>query len=987
MAKISVGNIFWNLRADGTKLPADVKKAIATSKKQLERTGGQFKQTGKKLSAGLTAPLTGLGLVSVKFARDFKEVMLDVNKNVKGLDSSNIKAFEGELLKIGSNSFLGAEGIARLASEGGKLGKAREGALEFAKAAEEIAVAFDFGRTVEGAEEAGRAVGKLESGFKITTSQVRDLADAINHFGDNTASNAKNITNILVRQGATIANTTGLARSEIAALAATIDAAAPSAEVAATGMKNFIGALTKGNAATDAQSARLAQLGFDAEELAERMQTDATGAILDVLNALKKLDPAVRNANLSKIFGEESKGAIAPLLGNLEALEKNLKKAGDSANFAGAVKAEFDRLNESDVGKIERALSAIKVAGISLGTAILPPLASVVSKLGEVAQKIGVFFSANPQFAELAVTLGIAAAALGPLVAGIGFVLTSFAGALPILTGMTAGVGGLTGVFGLLATALTGPVAIAIGAFIGAGILIAANWERIRNAVGAAINWIVGHFESWKERNADTIASLSSSWESIKESANRIFTAMRGAMQLAISKIDDFLQPIGGLQGAWGIFNLAVQKVWDEIGNTISGSFAFISRTFSTIADVLTGQQTLWDGFKSVVSDAVSSVGRFLVSLKDKIVSTFKNIDLKKIGIEIMNGLKEGIKQGAQNAVNAAANAARDIKNKITGFFDVRSPSRVLKEIGGFLMEGLGLGITDKTGMAVLSAQNAASKIKGALATGLAGASLSVASPTDSGIGGLAGRDNFSQDGFGSIASQYIPETSQIQAKFIAEREAILNETRITEDQRTALLQSSDSARNKALAGNKQDFLGQLANMQNSHDTRMQGIGRAAAIAQAAIQKKGALHEAFINTKAMAIGAYKALAPIPIIGPVLGIAAAAAATAYGASQIGGIKSQGAFAEGGDFIGNRSMLVGEEGPELIVPRSQGTVLTASETASLGKGGNGSGVTVIQNFHDATPERLREMATEIEERAKAGVVEAVTNQGPERDAFRF
>lgn len=54
------------------------------------------------------------------------------------------------------------------------------------------------------------------------------------------------------------------------------------------------------------------------------------------------------------------------------------------------------------------------------------------------------------------------------------------------------------------------------------------------------------------------------------------------------------------------------------------------------------------------------------------------------------------------------------------------------------------------------------------------------------------------------------------------------------------------------------------------------------------IFKKGALSETYANTKAAAIAAYKALAGIPIVGPILGIAAGAAATVYGLAQATGI---------------------------------------------------------------------------------------------------
>lgn len=70
-----------------------------------------------------------------------------------------------------------------------------------------------------------------------------------------------------------------------------------------------------------------------------------------------------------------------------------------------------------------------------------------------------------------------------------------------------------------------------------------------------------------------------------------------------------------------------------------------------------------------------------------------------------------------------------------------------------------------------------------------------------------------------------------------------------------------------------------------------QGHGKAAKAAQA-IQKAQALYEIGVNTYRAAMGAYAALAPIPFIGPALGVAAAAAAIAMGASMAQGVLSGG-----------------------------------------------------------------------------------------------
>lgn len=96
----------------------------------------------------------------------------------------------------------------------------------------------------------------------------------------------------------------------------------------------------------------------------------------------------------------------------------------------------------------------------------------------------------------------------------------------------------------------------------------------------------------------------------------------------------------------------------------------------------------------------------------------------------------------------------------------------------------------------------------------------------------------------------------------------------------------------------------------------------------AAIAKAMAIYNVVLKSSEAAMSAYAALAGIPIVGPGLGIAAAAAALAYGAEQAQNIaNTQPALAEGGIVPatpGGRLVRVGEGGEdEEIRPLSKGT----------------------------------------------------------------
>jgi hypothetical protein len=99
---------------------------------------------------------------------------------------------------------------------------------------------------------------------------------------------------------------------------------------------------------------------------------------------------------------------------------------------------------------------------------------------------------------------------------------------------------------------------------------------------------------------------------------------------------------------------------------------------------------------------------------------------------------------------------------------------------------------------------------------------------------------------------------------------------------------------------------------------------------------------------------------------------------------------GARASGGTMMANRPYLVGEHGPELVIPRHSGTVVNANQTANA-MGGNGS-VTVQNNISvtgsDAAMVRteIAKMIPQITNATKAAVIDAKQRGGQMAAAFR-
>lgn len=127
------------------------------------------------------------------------------------------------------------------------------------------------------------------------------------------------------------------------------------------------------------------------------------------------------------------------------------------------------------------------------------------------------------------------------------------------------------------------------------------------------------------------------------------------------------------------------------------------------------------------------------------------------------------------------------------------------------------------------------------------------------------------------------------------------------------------------------------------------------------VAKAAAIAQAVMNTYQAATGAMASLSAIPIVGPALGIAAAAAAVAGGMAQVANIRSQSVPGRryGGSVDANSMYQVNENGaPELLrdangrqylLPNTRGEVVSNQDARDeMGGGYGGGSVTVNQTI---------------------------------------
>ena len=142
--------------------------------------------------------------------------------------------------------------------------------------------------------------------------------------------------------------------------------------------------------------------------------------------------------------------------------------------------------------------------------------------------------------------------------------------------------------------------------------------------------------------------------------------------------------------------------------------------------------------------------------------------------------------------------------------------------------------------------------------------------------------------------------------------------------------------------------------------------------------------------KSMAAEIIKDLYRVLVVQRIVGSFDAAKGTGSGLVGFLGKAFTGQLATGGSVMPGKSYLVGENGPELVIPRHSGTVVNANQTAGTE---NGSGTVVVNNSFnfsangDESVKRIiKQQIPSITEATKAAVVDAKLRGGSYGKAFR-
>jgi hypothetical protein len=152
----------------------------------------------------------------------------------------------------------------------------------------------------------------------------------------------------------------------------------------------------------------------------------------------------------------------------------NVKIFDALSNTMGATDEAFNKTSKTASFQVTQGLNAMKTSLLSIGQTILEMVAPAIQKIGAFMTNLSEKFNAlSPTVKKMIVVFGGVVAALGPVIAIIGSLLT------------------MAPAIGAALTLMTGPIGLVVAALTAVGVVIYKNWAGIKAALIKVGNYFI----------------------------------------------------------------------------------------------------------------------------------------------------------------------------------------------------------------------------------------------------------------------------------------------------------------------------------------------------------------------------------------------------------------------------------------------------------------------------------------------------------------
>jgi phage-related minor tail protein len=230
----------------------------------------------------------------------------------------------------------------------------------------------------------------------------------------------------------------------------------------------------------------------------------------------------------------------------------------------------------------------------------------------------------------------------------------------------------------------------------------------LMNLVGAAVNGITLVI-GWVQKFVQSVKA----WVSNNQGQlNHLKTVFMNFFNNLMEFVKAYINVYLTLWNKYGKDMLEIgQKYTTFFINVFKAAFTLIGDLLKVFTAVFRGDwKGAFDAVVNLVGNFKTNLSNIFKAMVDVIKTILSKLNLKQVGIDIIQGLINGISSMIGKVKEKATEIANAIGDKVKSFFGINSPSRLMMEYGGDIGTGLSLGL-EKSQNVVSRASESLAKI------------------------------------------------------------------------------------------------------------------------------------------------------------------------------------------------------------------------------------------------------------------------------------
>ena len=461
------------MKAELNALPSPIQAfgaAMQEAGQKVQDVGKGITEFGKGLSAKITAPLAAVGGASIAAFKEVDEgmdtIIAKTGATGDALDGMQT-VFENIATTIPTDFATVGDAVGEVATRFGSTGQELEDLTTyFIKFA-------DVNKTdvTSSIDQTQKAL----SAFGLDASDATSLLDTLNSVGQNTGASMDSLLNGLIQNG-TAFQEMGLSAEQAAVFMGQMETSGANSETVMQGLRKALKSATED--------------GIPLNQALSDLQNT-------ILNGTDSMDGLTAAYDLFGKSGDQIYAAVQN--GTLSFTDLAAAATDSSGSVVDAYDAMLDPTDE-----VTMAMNQAKLAGAEIGNTLMTIAAPAIQKVADVVKDLKAKWdSLSPSTQDNIVKFGLVAAAIGPVIMIAGTLISTVGSIISIGGTLVTGLGTVIGILG-------GPLTVAIGAAIAAGVLLYQNWDTV------------------KQKVSDLATSVKQKWEDIKLAVKNAIDKLKG---------------------------------------------------------------------------------------------------------------------------------------------------------------------------------------------------------------------------------------------------------------------------------------------------------------------------------------------------------------------------------------------------------------------------------------------------------------------------